>query len=135
MNDETPKIEKPPARKLRSVLPKSSELPLHRPVFTWIFLIGSAALTLVLGGLILFELIIGSSEEQTINEHFAAVVGLPFAAVASLFIVLVCDVRGHEKMKFQALGFKFEGASSQVVLWVLCFLIMTLAIKLLWGSR
>jgi hypothetical protein len=36
------------------------------------------------------------------------------------------------KLEFEALGFKFRGASGPVVLWVLCYFAITLSIKLLW---
>lgn len=65
------------------------------------------------------------------KEHFAAVVGLPLSALLSAFIVI--GLRHTDgPMKFEGLGFKFEGASGQVVLWVFCFLAISFAIKLLW---
>jgi len=36
------------------------------------------------------------------------------------------------QIKFDALGFHFEGASGPIVMWVICFLAITLAIKVLW---
>jgi hypothetical protein len=132
MNDETPTTNKSAARKSPNrVVPTSSEpTPSYRRVFTWVFLILSAVFTVIIGALGLWATY--WPENRAVTQHFAAVVGLPFAVVASLFIVLVCDVRAGGKMNFQALGFKFEGASSQVALWVLCFLAVTLAIKVLW---
>jgi hypothetical protein len=67
-------------------------------------------------------------------RHFPAVVGLPMAGVASLFIVMVCKIVSGEKLAFSALGFKFEGASGPIALWVMCFLAMTLAIFMLWDK-
>lgn len=65
------------------------------------------------------------------EKHFAAVVGLPMAAVASLFLVLVLEyVSG--KIEFEILGLKFKGAAGQIVFWVFCFLSIVLSIKLLW---
>ena len=65
------------------------------------------------------------------KEHFAAVVGLPMAALLSAFIVV--GLRHSEgPIKFETLGMKFEGASGQVILWIICFLSIALAIKLLW---
>jgi hypothetical protein len=46
-------------------------------------------------------------------QHFAAVVGLPCAAAAS-FIVIALFRTTEGKIKFDAFGFKFEGASGPV---------------------
>jgi hypothetical protein len=65
------------------------------------------------------------------QKHFAAVVGLPMAAIASLFIVLVLEyVSG--KIEFEILGLKFKGAAGQIIFWILCFLSIVSSIKLLW---
>ena len=56
-------------------------------------------------------------------EHFAAVVGLPGAAVAALFIVMLLE-QTQGTIEFEGLGFKFRGASGPVALWVFCYLAM-----------
>ena len=68
---------------------------------------------------------------QIIKEHFAAMVGLPMAALLSAFIVVALR-HAEGSVKFEVLGMKFEGASGQVILWVICFMSISLAIKLLW---
>ena len=68
---------------------------------------------------------------KTIFDHFAAVVGLPFASVGSLFLVLLLRYSAGP-IEFEGLGFKFKGASGPIVMWVLCFLATVSAIKLLW---
>ena len=66
-----------------------------------------------------------------LRDHFAATVGLPFAAIVSLILILILrETTG--KLEFEALGFEFRGASAPVLLWVLCYLAITLSIKLLW---
>jgi hypothetical protein len=68
---------------------------------------------------------------EVVKEHFAAIVGLPRAALLSAFIVV--GLRHSEgPIKFEGLGMKFEGASGQVILWVICFLSIAAAIKLVW---
>jgi hypothetical protein len=63
--------------------------------------------------------------------HYAAIVGLPAAAAVSfILVVLLRQIDGP--IEFEGLGFKFRGAAGQVVLWVLCFLAFSGAIKLLW---
>src|SRR5207253_10929839 len=65
------------------------------------------------------------------KEHFPGTIGLPVAAVITLLLIPVLrETTG--KLEFEALGFKFRGASGPVVLWVLCYLAITLSIKLLW---
>ena len=65
------------------------------------------------------------------QKHFAATVGLPMAAAASLFIVLVLRATSGP-LEFEGIGFKFRGASGPIVLWLLCFLGIAAALKMLW---
>lgn len=64
-------------------------------------------------------------------KQFVAVVGLPSAALASLFLVMFLE-QTSGPIEFEGLGFKFKGASGPVVLWVFCFLAIVASIKLLW---
>ena len=66
------------------------------------------------------------------TTHFAAIVGLPVSAVFSVFLVVVLQ-QTSGPVKFEGLGFKFEGTSGQVVLLVFCFLAIAAAIKFLWN--
>jgi len=69
--------------------------------------------------------------DQVARRHFAAVIGLPSAALAALFIVLVLrTVAGPIELKIP--GFEFRGASGPIVMWILCFLAIALAISWLW---
>ena len=68
-----------------------------------------------------------------VKNHFAAIVGLPVAAIFSVFLVVVLQ-QTTGPVKFEGLGFKFEGTSGQVVLWIFCFLAIAAAIKLLWTA-
>jgi hypothetical protein len=67
----------------------------------------------------------------TIFDHFAATVGLSFAALGSLCLVLLLRYSAGP-IEFEGMGFKFKGASGPIILWVICFLAMVSAIKLLW---
>ena len=66
-----------------------------------------------------------------IREHVRAIVGLPMAA-ASAFCVVVTLEATSGKIEFKVLGFEFKGASGPVVLWVLCFLVFVLSLRVLW---
>ncbi len=65
------------------------------------------------------------------KNHFAAVIGLPFAALLSFLVVTSLKI-SFGTIEFNGLGFTFRGASGPIVLWVVCFLAMTLAVRLLW---
>lgn len=65
------------------------------------------------------------------RQHFAATIGLPFAALASFAIVTILE-SSSGPLEFEGLSFKFKGASGPAVLWVLCFLVIAVAIKTLW---
>ncbi len=65
------------------------------------------------------------------RDHFAAVIGLPFAALAALCIVLFLEFRSGQ-MEIEAFGIKFRGASGPAIIWLFCFLGIAGAIKMVW---
>ena len=70
---------------------------------------------------------------QKIQANFAATIGIAFAAMSALFIVLLLQYSvGHIRLK--GLGFEFEGASAPTVLWLICFLGIVAGMKILWGA-
>ena len=99
-------------------------------ILTWVLavVIPVATSSLLLGfmSFIPYDIMLG-----IVKQNFAAIVGLPFAAVFSIFLVVMLQ-QTSGPVKFEGLGFQFEGTSGQVVLWVFCFLSITGAIKLLW---
>jgi hypothetical protein len=111
-----------------------------RRIFAWVFFLGASVVCVIT----LFFAIqaaffshylpyTGASPQlvEFLKQHFPVTVGVPAAAGLSLLIILVVrETTG--KLEFEALGFKFRGASGPVVLWVLCYLAITLSIKLLW---
>ena len=66
-----------------------------------------------------------------VKEHFAATIGLPLAAIASICVVLIFKYSAGS-IEFKVLGFEFKGASGPIVLWVMCLLAITIGIRLLW---
>jgi hypothetical protein len=68
-----------------------------------------------------------------VQQHFLAIVGLPFAALAALCLVIVLELQSGP-IRMKGLGFEFEGASGPIVLWIFCFLAITFAIKLVWDT-
>lgn len=113
--DNTPNPRRPALRILVSVM-----------------VVGAAG---IIGGVLIYAAardILGSAAWlQIAHDHFAATIGLPAAAFASFFVVLFLEVKSG-RIEFEAWGLKFRGASGEVVLFVLVFLAIASAIKLLW---
>lgn len=89
----------------------------------------------VIGAVVLFGLFIwaewNNGKWNTVAfNHFAATVGVPAAAAGALVVVALFRT-AEGRIKFEVIGFKFEGASGPIIMWVLCFLAITAAIKTL----
>ena len=70
---------------------------------------------------------------KIVQDHFAALVGLPFVAFAAVCLVLFLEARSEKEIEFSAVGFSFKGASAPIILWALCFLVISVCFKLLWN--
>ncbi len=66
-----------------------------------------------------------------LKDHFAAIVGMPVAA-AFAFLIVVFLRQTEGPIEFKGLGFDFQGPSGQIAMWVVCFLAIAGALKLLW---
>lgn len=64
--------------------------------------------------------------------HLPATIGLPSAALAALCLVMFLESTSGA-IEFSVLGFSFKGASGPIILWVVCFMAISVAIKLLWS--
>lgn len=67
-----------------------------------------------------------------LTNNFPSVVGLPMAAVGSFIIIVLLRQTNRGPIEFEGLAFKFRGASGPVVLWVVCFAVISIAIRMLW---
>ena len=65
------------------------------------------------------------------RQHFADTVGLPFAALAFLRLVLLLEIT-TATIEVKGLGFEFKGAGGPIVMWIASFLAIASAIKMLW---
>lgn len=63
-------------------------------------------------------------------DNWKVILGLPFISLAA-FIVVALFRQPSEPMEFSAIGLQFKGSAGEVVLWVLCFIAMVGAVKLL----
>ncbi|MBG19437.1 MAG: hypothetical protein CML31_05645 [Rhizobiales bacterium] len=68
---------------------------------------------------------------ELVVTNFAAIIGLPFAAITS-FIVVTLFRQTEGAVEFEAFGVKLKGSAGQTILWVICFLSIAAAIALLW---
>lgn len=66
-----------------------------------------------------------------IVEHYAVFLTVPCAGFAALILV-VCLDQAYGTVNFSIFELKFEGASGQIILWILVYLSIILSIKLLW---
>jgi hypothetical protein len=71
---------------------------------------------------------------ELLRDHYVFFVGLPFAALIAYFLVSTLE-SAKGKVEFEALGMKFKGASGPIVMWVLVFLSLIVAIRLVWGLK
>jgi hypothetical protein len=67
-----------------------------------------------------------------VYDHYAALVGLPFAGFGALCLVLLLESRSDQPIEFKVVSLEFKGASGPIVLWMLCFFSIALAMKLTW---
>jgi hypothetical protein len=70
---------------------------------------------------------------QIVMDHLRASVGLPIAGVfAFLVVALFRSTEGQ--IEFEILTVKFKGAAGPIIMWIFCFLSITLAIRVLWPA-
>lgn len=103
-----------------------------RAIAGWFIFLGTGAFSAVF----LFFLIFHSWGQESwiidiVKDHFQATVGLPLAAIASICIVYLFKFVSGD-IELEGFGVKFKGAAGPVILWAICFLAISGAIKLLW---
>jgi hypothetical protein len=123
----------PPEGSVTDSRPATPPSSVVRSVVTWLA-IGSVCLNVALFGIPLFVALWQQQPwiMQIVASHFAAIVGLPAGALLAFLLVVILEARfDRVEMEFGGLV-RFRGASGPIVLWVLCFLAITMATKLLW---
>jgi len=97
--------------------------------------VGAAIVGSIFAAAVVIATLIGAYNgfwKPTTMTHIPTIIGLPFAALASLLLVLVLrTVSGNIEVKL--LGFEFKGAAGPLIMWILCFLAITLAITKTWN--
>lgn len=102
-----------------------------RGVAQWLALVGGAVFagTFIIGGAA--SMMFDPHLYEVALQHVPATIGLPSAALAALCLVIVLE-NTSGPIEFEGLGFRFKGASGPLVLWCICFLVITAAIKAVW---
>lgn len=100
-----------------------------------LILIGFTIFFVLFFGYMAFNILI-APESWILNEikaNFPGTIGIAFAAVSALFIVLLLQYTiGYIKLK--AFKLEFEGAAAPTILWMFCFLAIVSGMRMLWQS-
>jgi len=98
----------------------------------WVSVIGAFCLGVVLAVFYIVELFKDDSWIIEIHKaHFVASVGLPFAAIAAVFVVIIFKHQDGP-IELKVPGFEFKGAAGQIIMWVIVFFSEAIALKMLW---
>jgi hypothetical protein len=110
----------------------------ERVVMIWDLYYAARAFSLAIFVLIVLVLVwllatewYNASLRQFTVDHFPATVGIPVAAVFAFVVVALFESTAGN-VKFEAAFLKFDGAAGPIIMWILCFLSIIWAIKLLW---
>jgi hypothetical protein len=111
----------------------SSPPSLVRQVVTWLCIGFGPVLALITYLPLLQAMLQRQQWIYTIfREHYAAIFGLPSAALLSFMLVVVFEAR-FDKIEMELANLvKFRGASGPIILWIFCFMSITIAVKMLW---
>ncbi len=120
-----------PNRRIGHVSLDNSSDQIFRTWVRWLVILGASAF----GAVFTAGMAITITSENWIidlaREHFAATIGLPFAALASLCLVILLEITAGN-IEIKGPGFEFKGAGGPIIMWTVCFLAIAFAIKLLW---
>jgi hypothetical protein len=123
------------AASMRSTSSGDIELPAHEQQFRKVAIWCLLAMVAVICLSVFWAFVKYAKTDQfwvpIAKEHFAAIVGLPMAALAALCVVLVLRMSSGP-IEFEGWGLKFKGAAAPIVFWLFCFLTIAVAVKMLW---
>lgn len=116
----------------------SANISTLRKWIIWAAVTGTALWTGYFFAFLVYQSIVGSATSDNwfikmVQEHPAATIGVAMSAISAFCIVAILEI-SRGAIEFEALGFKFRGASGPVVLWVFCFLVMIFGVWLLWDK-
>ena len=104
-----------------------------RRVIVWAAIVATAGFAGVGLSLISYILIRNNTWfNKIMQQHFAAVVGMPGIAALAFLIVITFEAR-FDAIEMEFFGImRFKGASGPIVLWVLCVITMACCVRMLW---
>ena len=114
--------------------PSSTAEERLRVVMAWFAVVATTLLGTAAFALMLWRGFRDQAWLSIAQQNFAAVAGLPTAALAALFVVLVLRITAGP-IEVELGPLKFKGAAAPVVFWLICFLAIALMIKFLWVTR
>jgi hypothetical protein len=101
----------------------------------WVALVSLGGTVLMFGVLGFFTYVSDDPAKQwmrtIVTEHPAATIGLPICAVIASCIVLLLNATSGP-IEFEIPGVKLKGGSGPAVIWVITFLAISYAMKMLW---
>ena len=103
---------------------------LKKYVTATIVIIGVAMMAAILTSQVYFAISSGLLS-RIVSEQFAATFCVPIAFVSALILVLILRISAGP-VEFKFWGFEFRGASGPLVFWILCFLAIVWAFKMMW---
>ncbi|MCP5557856.1 MAG: hypothetical protein H7A55_08905 [Verrucomicrobiaceae bacterium] len=71
-----------------------------------------------------------SAVTKAIIANGPSTLGLPFAALGSFTLVVALPLASDKPLKFEVGGLTVDGPSSQILFWILAFLAISVAIRL-----
>ncbi len=118
--------------------PDKAGISTLRRWITWAAVVGTALWTGYFFIFLIYQSIVGGSNSdnwfiQMVQGHPAATIGVAMSAISAFCLVAILEI-SRGAIEFEALGFKFRGASGPVILWVFCFLVMIFGVWLLWDK-
>ncbi|USD22641.1 hypothetical protein [Microbulbifer variabilis] len=119
--------------------PNTNGIQNLRRWITWAAVIGTALWAGYFFIFLIYQSIVGSATSnnwflQMVQEHPAATIGIAMSAITAFCLVALLEI-ARGPIEFEAMGFKFKGASGPVILWVFCFLAMIFGVWLLWDKK
>jgi hypothetical protein len=66
------------------------------------------------------------------KQRFAATIGIPLSALAAFCVVTLLRATTGP-IEIESRFIKFRGASGPIIFWILCFIVIVIGVKLLWG--
>lgn len=124
--------------RMKEQQPKPDNIAILRRWITWAAVIGTGLWTGYFFAFLVYHSLAADPDTENwflrmVQAHPAATIGLAMSAISAFCLVALLEI-ARGPIEFEALGFKFKGASGPAILWVFCFLAMIFGVWLLWDK-